>query len=98
MAGLLPGRTVMGKRLAALGSQQVTLPEGALRGHAFHHSRCETDLPPLANAETFDGRPGEPVWRRRRLTASYFHFYFPSNPEATAALFGPTAATARTSQ
>ena len=98
MAGLLPGRTVMGKRLAALGSQQVALPEGALRGHAFHHSRCETDLPPLANAETFDGRPGEPVWRRRRLTASYFHFYFPSNPEATAALFDPTAATARTSQ
>ena len=70
MAGLLPGRTVMGKRLAALGSQQVALPEGALRGHAFHHSRCETDLPPLANAETFDGRPGEPVWRRRWLTAS----------------------------
>ena len=98
MAGLLPGRTVMGKRLAALGSQQVALPEGALRGHAFHHSRCETDLPPLANAETFDGRPGEPVWRRRWLTASYFHFYFPSNPEATAALFGPTAATPRTSQ
>ena len=98
MASLLPGRTVMGKRLAALGSQQVALPEGALRGHAFHHSRCETDLPPLANAETFDGRPGEPVWRRRRLTASYFHFYFPSNPEATAALFGPTAATPRTSQ
>ena len=98
MAGLLPGRTVMGKRLAALGSQRVALPEGALRGHAFHHSRCETDLPPLANAETFDGRPGEPVWRRRRLTASYFHFYFPSNPEATAALFDPTAATPRTSQ
>lgn len=98
MAGLLPGRTVMGKRLAALGSQQVALPEGALRGHAFHHSRCETDLPPLANAETFDGRPGEPVWRRRWLTASYFHFYFPSNPEATAALFDPTAATPRTSQ
>lgn len=98
MAGLLPGRTVMGKRLAALGSQQVALPEGALRGHAFHHSRCETDLPPLANAETFDGRPGEPVWRRRRLTASYFHFYFPSNPEATATLFDPTAATPRTSQ
>lgn len=98
MASLLPGQTVMGKRLAALGSQQVALPEGALRGHAFHHSRCETDLPPLANAETFDGRPGEPVWRRRRLTASYFHFYFPSNPEATAALFDPTAAIPRTSQ
>ena len=89
MAGLLPGKTVMGKRLAALGSQRVELPEGVLRGHAFHHSRCETDLPPLANAETPDGRPGEPVWRKNRLTASYFHFYFPSNPEATASLFDP---------
>lgn len=89
MAALLPGRTVMGKRLAALGSQRVELPEGVLRGHAFHHSRCITELPPLASAETFDGRPGELVWRRKRLTASYFHFYFPSSPEATAALFSP---------
>ena len=36
-----------------------------------------------------DGRPGEPLWRRARLTASYFHFYFPSNAAATAALFLP---------
>lgn len=92
MAALLPGRTMMGKRLAALGSQRVELPEGALRGHAFHHSRCETDLPPLVKAETFDGRLGEPVWRQNRLTASYFHFYFPSSPEATAALFSPAEA------
>ena len=89
MFGLLPGRTVMGKRLAALGSQQVELPEGTLRGHAFHHSQCETAWPVLVQAERPDGRPGEPVWRKQRLTASYFHFYFPSNPEATASLFDP---------
>ena len=89
MLGLLPGRTVMGKRLAALGSQQVELPEGVLRGHAFHHSQCETDWPVLVHAARPDGRPGEPVWRRNRLTASYFHFYFPSDPEAAASLFLP---------
>ncbi|MDR3299425.1 MAG: cobyrinate a,c-diamide synthase [Candidatus Accumulibacter sp.] len=89
MLGLLPGRTVMGKRLAALGSQRIELPEGVLRGHAFHHSRCQTDWPVLAQAERIDGSPGESVWRKRRLTASYFHFYFPSNPEAVAALFDP---------
>ena len=89
MVGLLPGRTVMGKRLAALGSQRIDLPEGSLRGHAFHHSQCETDWPVLAQAQKTDGRPGEPVWRKQRLTASYFHFYFPSSPEATAALFLP---------
>ena len=91
MVGLLPGRTVMGKRLAALGSQQVELPEGTLRGHAFHHSQCETDWPVLVRATRpgVDARAGEPVWRRQGLTASYFHFYFPSNPEAVASLFLP---------
>ena len=89
MSSLLPGTTIMGKRLAALGSQEVSLPEGVLRGHAFHHSRCETALVPLAQATRPDGRDGEPIWRRQRLTASYFHFYFPSNPGAVAALFKP---------
>ncbi|WP_319241822.1 cobyrinate a,c-diamide synthase [uncultured Propionivibrio sp.] len=89
MFGLLAGHTVMGKRLAALGSQEVALPEGTLRGHAFHHSRCDSPLPPLAQAQKTDGRVGEPVWRAQRLTASYFHFYFPSNPAATAAMFLP---------
>ena len=90
MSALLSGTTIMGKRLAALGSQQVDLPEGRLRGHTFHHSRCETTLPPLARAVRSDGKtdvPGEPVWRQQRLTASYFHFYFPSNPEAVVKLF-----------
>ena len=89
MAGLLPGTTIMGKRLAALGSQQVELAEGTLRGHTFHHSCCETDQLPTAQATRPDGQRGEPVWRRQRLTASYLHFYFPSNPVAVAGLFLP---------
>ena len=88
-AGLLAGTTTMGQRLAALGAQSVDLPEGALRGHSFHHSRCATALTPLAQAVHSDGRVGEPVWRRQRLTASYVHFYFPSNATAAAALFLP---------
>ena len=89
MAGLLPGATIMGKRLAALGSQQVELTEGTLRGHTFHHSYCETDQFPIAHATRPDGQNGEPVWRRHRLTASYLHFYFPSNLAAVAGLFLP---------
>ncbi len=89
MGALLPGRTVMGKRLAALGSQQVELAGGTLRGHTFHHSRCETDLLPAAQATRPDGQSGEPVWLRQRLTASYLHFYFPSNPAAVVGLFLP---------
>jgi len=32
---------------------------------------------------------GEAIYRSQRLTASYVHFYFPSNPAAAAALFLP---------
>ena len=85
--GLLPGRSVMQQRLAALGTQFVSLPEGRLSGHTFHYSQSETPLTPLARARTADGRDGEAIYRQERLTASYVHFYFPSNPAATASLF-----------
>jgi len=85
--GLLPGQVTMQKRLAALGLQEVELPEGTLRGHTFHYSHTATPLEALARASRPDGRPGEAVYRRRRLTASYMHLYFPSNPEAAARLF-----------
>ncbi|MBL8403871.1 MAG: cobyrinate a,c-diamide synthase [Dechloromonas sp.] len=86
--GLLPGRSVMQKRLTALGTQFVDLPEGSLSGHTFHYSKSESPLAPLTRARTADGREGEAVYRLNRLTASYVHLYFPSNPEAVAALLG----------
>lgn len=89
LAGLLPGRAAMQKRLAALGLQAVDLPEGRLRGHTFHFSRIESALAPLATAENPNGGAGEAVYRQGRLTASYVHFYFPSNPAAAAGLFLP---------
>ncbi len=85
--GLLPGRSVMQQRLAALGTQFVNLPEGRLSGHTFHYSKSETPLAPLVRAEKADGREGEAVYRRQRLTASYVHFYFPANPAVVARLF-----------
>jgi cobyrinic acid a,c-diamide synthase len=87
VGGLLPGQVAMQKRLAALGLQEVVLPEGTLRGHTFHYSSAETPLKALAQAIRPDGRSGEAVYRRQRLTASYMHLYFPSNPEAAARLF-----------
>ena len=88
-AGLLPGTVTMQKRLAGLGMQEVDLPEGSLRGHAFHYSRTETALLPLCHTRSLKAPAGEAVYRRTRLTASYMHFYFPSNPAASAALFLP---------
>ena len=90
MVGLLPGHAQMQTRLANLGLQQVELPEGRLRGHTFHHSRAEIDLQPLARSvsQRHHGQP-EAVYRLGRLTASYLHLYFPSNPLAAARLFLP---------
>jgi cobyrinic acid a,c-diamide synthase len=87
LAGLLPGEVKMQKRLAALGMQIADLPEGRLNGHTFHYSTTTTPLEPLARAQTPDGRSGEAIYRRARMTASYVHFYFPSNPAAAAGLF-----------
>jgi cobyrinic acid a,c-diamide synthase len=87
-AGLLPGAAVMQKRLAALGLQEVDLPEGRLSGHTFHYSQSATPLAPLVRARTPEGREGEAIYRQGRLTASYVHFYFPGNPAAVAALLG----------
>lgn len=87
LAGLLPGQVFMQKKLSGLGMQEADLPEGRLRGHAFHYSKTETPLAPFCTTRRADGRPGEAIYRRERLTASYMHFYFPSNPAATARLF-----------
>ncbi len=90
MLGLLPGRAALQGKLVGLGMQWVALPEGELRGHTFHHSRLETALPPLAHGHRQrDGQTGEAVYRVGRLTASYLHLYFASNPVATARLFLP---------
>ena len=92
MAGLLPGRVIMQKRLAALGAQAWQTGQGELRGHTFHYSRFETTL--VCDAHTIkhaNGQPGEAIYRSGNLRASYFHAYFASNPEATAALFSRTS-------
>ncbi|WP_037013196.1 MULTISPECIES: cobyrinate a,c-diamide synthase, partial [Pseudomonas] len=88
--GLLKGEAVMQKRLAALALQSVELPEGTLRGHTYHHSLTSTELTPIARGLSPNGgRGAEAVYREGRMTASYVHFYFPSNPQAVAALFLP---------
>lgn len=89
MFGLLPGTVQMQKRLAGLGLLAAALPEGRLTGHTFHYSRLETLLAPLVQAHRLAGPGGEAIYRTGRLTASYMHFYFPSNPRAAGRLFLP---------
>lgn len=89
MAGILPGETAMQPKLQAIALQSVSLAQGELRGHSFHHSRLHTPLAPLLHARTQRGGPGEALFRQGAVTASYIHFYFPSDPRAAAALLRP---------
>ncbi|WP_448099059.1 cobyrinate a,c-diamide synthase [Luteibacter yeojuensis] len=90
MVGLLSGHAAIQPRLAALGMQAVELPEGGLRGHSFHYAQATVEAEPLATANNPHGGPtAEKVYRRGRMTASFVHFYFPSNPDAACRLFLP---------
>ncbi len=90
LLGLIDGSAQMQPRLAALALQSVTLPQGELRGHTFHYSRLESHLAPVALGVCPNGgAASEAVYQRQRLTTSYIHLYFPSNPQAVAKLFLP---------
>jgi cobyrinic acid a,c-diamide synthase len=90
MVGLMPGRAVMQNRLQGLGCQSAPMPGGVLRSHTFHHSTIATSLVPIAHGERLsDTSPGEAIFQIKRLTASYLHCYFASNPAAAAQLFMP---------
>ncbi|WP_353395086.1 cobyrinate a,c-diamide synthase [Hydrogenophaga sp. 5NK40-0174] len=94
MWGLFPGEAVVHQRLAALGSQGWTTALGMLRGHAFHYSTIETAQTPIGQTTKHRGgreSAGESIYRLGSLQASYFHPWFASNPQATAALFLPEA-------
>ena len=88
MAGILPGNATMQPRLKGLGYQAAPLPSGVLRGHTFHHSSMVTSLTPWAWGERpYNTSPGEAIYRKDGVVASYLHTYFPSNPFAAAELF-----------
>jgi cobyrinic acid a,c-diamide synthase len=92
MLGLLPGTASIGERCANIGLQAIDLPGGEVRGQTFHHAVAEVTAAPstFSRVRPGHGRP-EPAWRRGRLTASFLHLYFASNPAAIAALFDPAA-------
>lgn len=88
MVGILPGHATMQNRLVNLGLHSATFPNGELRGHTFHHSHLEISLDSSALTQpTRKGLRPEPLFRKGKLTASYIHWYLPSNPAVAAALF-----------
>ncbi|MBQ5950220.1 cobyrinate a,c-diamide synthase [Massilia sp. ST3] len=88
MAGLVQGEVVMQPRVSGLGLHAMPTAHGELRGHTFHYSLMDSNLPPQGHTvKQNGGAQGEAIYRLGALTASYFHAYFPSNPEAVAAMF-----------
>ncbi|HBI04471.1 MAG TPA: cobyrinic acid a,c-diamide synthase [Paenibacillaceae bacterium] len=91
MAGVIPGRTVMQKKLVALGYREVTglrdnfLLEGQkARGHEFHYSTFEPGSDSLQPAYMSKGlrKDGEEgvVVGPDNLVAGYTHLHFASQP------------------
>ena len=88
MLGLLPGDGAMRGRSGCQGMQTAMLPEGEVRAHAHHRSRSENTPEPIGfGRRQRHPAPGEAIYRRKGLTASYLHLFFASNPRAVAALF-----------
>ena len=64
-----------------------------LRGHTFHYSLAHTPLPAAAHTLPAPGsarNQGEAIYRHGPIQASYFHAWFPSDWQASAALFLPS--------
>lgn len=89
MWGFLKGSIVMQRKLGGLGAQFFEFDNGILRGHTFHYSVCNTDIPvsKWASKKMTSDTPGEALYQSGSIRASYFHAWFSSNYEATASLF-----------
>ena len=90
LVGLLPGSATMQGKLQGLGYQTAPMSAGPLRAHTFHYSAITMRVPPAATGERlFNTTAGEAIYQLGRLTATYLHCYFSSNPVAAARLFLP---------
>lgn len=88
--GLLPGNAEIQPKLQGLGTQHATFAMGdntaSIGAHTFHYACFETSLPVIAQGKGKYGA-GEAVYRHQSITASFLHFYFPSNPTLAAQFF-----------
>lgn len=88
MWAFMPGEVTMQKRLSGLGPHRWLTPQGELRGHTFHYSLTQSPQATVAYTEPAraHSKP-EAIYAQGSVRASYFHAWFPSNPEAAAQLF-----------
>jgi len=88
--GLFDAACALTGGLQGIGLQKVDYGHGELRGHSFHHSIIQPGDSRRA-ADGFGqkqhGGQGEAFWQSGKLTLTWLHHYFPSNPQAAAAFF-----------
>ena len=90
MVGIINGDGEMQQKLPGLGMQSVELHNSKVTANPFHHSSMTTILEPISHGIRQRGNnQGEAVYQDKRLTASYLHLYFASNPSVIAQLFKP---------
>jgi len=88
MLGLLNGQGSMSGKRGCQGMQKAILPEGEIHGHAHHRSRAIMNIEAMGYGQRQrHPAPGEAIYRDKKLTASYLHLFFPSNPRLIADLF-----------
>jgi len=88
MLGLLNGQGSMSGKRGCQGMQKALLPEGEIHGHAHHRSRAIMEIDAMGYGQRQrHPAPGEAIYRDKKLTASYLHLFFPSNPRLIADLF-----------
>jgi len=84
--GLLEGTSQIQSTLQGLGTQHLDIDAGTIGAHTFHYGKFNTAMPPTFSAKSKYGA-GEAVYHYKNITASFLHFYFPSNHQLTARFF-----------
>lgn len=77
MCGVLPLTATMEGMRLHLGLRRVVWPGGELRGHEFHYSRIEGELPSAAQQYSARGEAvTTPLYRYNQVVAGYTHLYW----------------------
>lgn len=84
--GLLAGNSHIQQKLQGLGTQHLETDKGSIGAHTFHYGKFDSPLSPTITANGKYGE-GEAVYQHKSITASFLHFYFPSNPQIAAHFF-----------
>lgn len=84
--GLLQGASEIQPKLQGLGTQHLAIHGGTIGAHTFHYGKFDTSLMPTHHANGKYGT-GEAVYMQNSITASFLHFYFPSNPKLASEFF-----------